>query len=116
MACRQLAWSTRVRVKGERLFEQVPGRGAEYRGEHIELLELPEVTPATCRLETLEVAGHVWMAAASAGEMLSAGDAASFPREPPCWISLTPVAAGWLHAAGAAALSFKDEPSRWTPG
>ena len=113
MACRLLAWSTHVRVKGERLFEQIPGGALEFRGENIELLEVPEVVPEACRLETLEVVRHAWIVAVpEEGGMVAAG-ACSFSQSPPAWIAATPRESGWLFAVGSAAVSFRDEPGSW---
>ena len=113
MACRLLAWSTHVRVKGERLFEQIPGGTLEFRGENIELLEVPDIAPKSCRLETLEVAQHAWIVAVPEGSSMVAAGACSFSQNPPAWIAVTPHQSGWLFAMGSAEVSFRDEPGSW---
>lgn len=113
MACQLLAWSTHVRVKGERLFERTPGGEIEYRGENIKLLELPEIAPESCRLETLEVARHGWIIATQDGGTISSGGATTFAAKPPSWISHIPSSRDWQYAMGTAEISFKNEPRSW---
>ena len=114
MAVRLLNWSIHVRVKGTRLFERTPGETVEYRGEKIDLLELPGLEPASCRLESLEVGSRGWIVAVRKEEVPGAyGDTASFAARPPDWISTPPKDTGWLYATGIAELSYKDEPGSW---
>jgi len=112
-ACRALAWSIRVRVQGERLLERTGGGHLEYRGENIALLELPEVTPETCLLETLQVDQRVWVAAVREGLPADSGPALIFPSRPPAWIKEVPREPEWHTAVGAARISYKDEPGSW---
>ncbi|MEW6753261.1 MAG: hypothetical protein AB1505_20115 [Candidatus Latescibacterota bacterium] len=112
MACRLLAWSTRVRVQGERLFQRLPDGQLQFAGESFELLEVPEVTPDSCHLDTVEAGPFVWVIAAPPGVDVPAG-AAGFPAERPAWITNPPSTPGWLYAAGTAKLSYRNEPGRW---
>ncbi len=114
MAYRQFAWSSRVRVKGERLFEQVLGGGLAFRGEQIELLDVPATGPESCRLETLAVDRQAWIVALPAdrdGGVPKGVD--ELGRDLPSWVLETPRVAGWFYALGSAVNSFKDEPGSW---
>ena len=114
MACRLLAWSTHVRVRGERLFQRLPGGDLEFRGEHIDLLELPETAPESCRLETLAVAGRAWiLALPEKGPEAAWGAMETFSRKPPSWIEVPRRDPGWRYAMGTASVSIKDEAGSW---
>ena len=112
-ACRLLSWSTQVRVKGERLFEQTPMGGLEFRGESFELLDLPDLTPESCHLESLAVDRHAWIVAVPSGGGVADQGATSFTRDQPGWISEMPQDAGWLYSLGISPISFRNEPGTW---
>ena len=112
-ACRLLSWSTRVRVKGERLFERTPLGALEFRGESFELLDLPELTPESCHLDSLAVDRHAWIVAVPEGAAVASGGETIFSSEQPGWISEMPRDAGWLYSLGISPISFRNEPGTW---
>jgi len=112
-ACRLLAWSIHVRVQGERLVEQLATGQMAFRGENFKLLELPEVLPETCHLETLEVKQHAWVIATQEGSTARVGGWTAFSAERPAWISQLPEQSGWLYSVGLAQISYRDEPGSW---
>lgn len=112
MARRQLAWTLKVRVQGERLFERTGGGLQEYRGENIQLLEVPDLDPAVCRLDTVETGRHIWVFARQAGAAAGAGKA-RFAAEAPSWLAELPRQKGWYYATGSAPVSYRDEPGSW---
>lgn len=111
MARRQLAWSVRVRVRGERLFQRTELGQLEYRGEDISFVEVAEVPDDAVRLDTLKVGGHHWVFA-RAGDSTPKGGA-TFAAAMPVWLSAPPQKVGWLYAGGTAPVSYRDEPGSW---
>lgn len=109
MACRLLAWSMHVRVKGEKLGGSSFGAG----GAKIELLEVPALTPEQCRLDTMDVAGHGWILATSSGVKADFGGKDSFAEERPSWVSKIPDKKGWYYGRGRVEVSYIDEAGSW---
>lgn len=114
MACRSLAWSIQVRIKGERLYEQTAGDRTECRGENIDLLDLAGVGPEQCTLDTLLHTPYAWVIATKNSappqgwKVLTTLSAAAPP-----WISSTPRNSSWHYATGYSQISYKDEPGSW---
>ena len=114
MALRSLSWSIHLRVAGERLFERTGDGELEFRGESIELLEVPQLALAECVVETLETDSHVWIAAHSEGhESPSLGVSLEFSAEPPGWVTEGRRDSDWIFASGSARSSHRDEPGAW---
>lgn len=111
MARRQLAWSVRVRVRGERLFERTELGQLEYRGEDIAFVGVADVADDAVRLDTLEVGGHHWVFARTGGA--APQGKATFAAAMPGWLSEPPQKAGWRYAGGTAPVSYRDEPGSW---
>lgn len=109
MACRLLAWSTHVRVKGEKLGGASFGAG----GAKIELLEVPGLMPEQCRLDTMDVAGHGWILATSGVAKAVFGSRSSFAEKRPSWIRKTPDKKGWYYGRGQVEVSYIDEVGSW---
>ncbi|NKB67789.1 MAG: hypothetical protein GKR89_12065 [Candidatus Latescibacteria bacterium] len=114
-ACRQLAWTQRVRIQGEQLFQDLPSGELIARGEQIQLLEVPEITPQSCRLETLvvEEAKRFWIVASLPGQKKRLGGPIYFKKQTPDWVHTTPQQKGWIVAQGIAELSYQDEAGSW---
>ena len=114
-ACRQLAWTQRVRVQGEQLFQDLPSGDIISQGENIQLLEVPEITPQSCRLETLvvEAAQRFWIVATPQGQKKGLGGTAYFKKQIPDWVHTTPQQSEWIVAQGIAEISYSDEPGSW---
>ncbi len=114
MAGRMLAWSTHVRVRGERLYWRTPDGRLESGGQKVELLELPELAPDICQLDTLNIDRYTWVVAHGRGSVIPVPAAvASFTPSAPAWIAVTPREPGWHHALGIATLASRDEPGSW---
>lgn len=114
MACRSLAWSTHVRVKGERLYEQIAGDRTECRGENIALLDLAEVGPEQCTLDTLLHAPYAWVIATRNSAPPQGWEVVTtLPATAPAWITNMPESPSWYYATGHSQLAYKDEPGSW---
>jgi len=109
MACRLLAWSTHVRVKGEKLGGSSFGAG----GARIELLEVPALAPEQCRMDTMDLAGNGWILATNGGEDAGFGGKDSFAEERPSWIRRMPDKKDWYYGRGQAEVSYIDEAGSW---
>ena len=109
MACRLLAWSIHVRVRGEKLAGASFGPG----GERIELLETPALSVEQCRLDTLALDGHGWITATAGTATATFGKAASFGEQTPSWTTQNPQQKGWHYGRGVAEVSYVDEPGSW---
>ena len=117
MAIRGLAWATRVRVRGERLFERTGAGDVQYRGQDVELLDVPEIDAATCVLDTCVLGGFVWVSASSGGAHVRlCTEAIPFSVDMPSWVQETPKKPGWIQAQGTAPYYYKDEPGSWEVG
>ncbi|MBM3280952.1 MAG: hypothetical protein FJY95_23170 [Candidatus Handelsmanbacteria bacterium] len=114
MACRSLAWSTQVRVKGERLFEQTAGDRTESRGENIDLLDLAEIGPEKCTLDTLLHPPYAWVVATDNSTPPQGWkELAALSATAPLWISSTPGNPSWHYATGCSQIAYKNEPGSW---
>ena len=113
-ALRQLAWGRQVRIQGEQLAEQLATGDLALRGNNIRLLDVPEVDPEACRMETLVVEGRAWIAARpEGGRRPSWGQWGDFSRDPPEWIEDLPEDEDWLYARGISEAPFRDEAEGW---
>lgn len=111
-ALRLYAWSSHVRVKGVRQFEQTAGGYLEYRGQQIDLLELSTTGGEECNLDTLTTSQHVWIIAAAAeghqDKML-----VSWSKESPPWITHSPPDEARVYALGIEPIALHDEAGSW---
>ena len=108
MACRQLAWFTYVHVRGS----QLSGESFGAIGQKVDLLDLPTITPAQCRLDSLDVDGHGWIQATSGGKA-DWGGVRSFPKKRPGWVRKTPDEQGWHYGRGQTEASYVNEAGSW---
>lgn len=117
MAIRGLAWATHVRVRGERLFERTGGGDVQYRGQNVELLDVPEISSDACVLDTCVLGGFVWVSASSSGAHVRlCANTTTFSMDMPSWVLETPSKPGWVLAQGTAPYYYKDEPGAWEVG
>lgn len=114
MACRSLSWDLQVRVEGERLVERMPTGYLVFCGESIRLLDVPEITPQTCVLDTQWVGEQVWIVAApTPGPTPALGAPIQSSPTTPDWIEHPPQEPGFLYAIGVAPATYVDESGSW---
>jgi hypothetical protein len=109
MACRLLAWSAHVRVKGEKL----AGTDFAAGGARIELLEVPIREPGQCRLDTLNLDGYGWILATGEEAEVDFGGTAAFEKKRPAWIAQMPAEKEWQYGRGQVEVSYVDEAGSW---
>jgi len=112
-ALRLLAWSEKVRVTGERQFEQTVGGTLEFRGESIELLEIDPMDGEACFFDSVFSGRRVWIQAARKPHVPGLGELTELPREPPPWIAHPPSDGDMVYALGTASIARRDEPGSW---
>ena len=112
-ALRLLAWSEKVRVTGERQFEQTAGGMLEFRGESIELLEIDLMDGEACFFDSVFSGSRVWIQAARKPHVPGLGELTELPREPPPWIAHPPPDGDMIYALGTASIAHRDEPGSW---
>jgi hypothetical protein len=99
---------------GERLVERMPSGYLVFCGESIRLLEVPEITPRTCVLDTQWVGDQVWVVAApSPGPTPALGGPILLPPTAPHWIKHPPQEPGILYAVGSAPVAYAEESEAW---
>ena len=108
-----LAWSEHVRVAGSRQFEYTPAGHLEFRGEHIDLLEIAPIDSQDCRYDTARVGSFVWIQAYKDDPSRSIDEAVELSETTPPWIAHPPPDGPMLYALGTARVARSDEPGSW---
>ncbi len=109
-AAYQLSLAEETIVRGERLFETLPGGRVAYRGEVFK--EQPTGTTTACFLDTLVTSEMVLVLASSrAPRSRINGEKGSISPLPPPWIAEIPERDGMHYSVGMARVYFYEEHS-----
>jgi|SaaInl7_135m_RNA_FD_contig_21_1711243_length_2011_multi_6_in_0_out_0_2 hypothetical protein len=113
-AKRMLAWSGKVRITGEALYEISPSGQLAFRGSNIEISEITNDSEERLSIDTLSLGSRCFAFAANY-EMAQASDvASSFSAVEPAWVSRRPQrSTALLCEVGVAELAFHDEAGSW---
>jgi hypothetical protein len=114
MALQSLAYTRQVRVRGERLVEPMPNGAVVFCGESVQAVEAAPVALDSCRLDTLRVAGHVWVTARArpAAPPPQPGLAALAPTMP-SWVKSPPATPSARYTVASVPAPADDEASGW---
>jgi hypothetical protein len=92
----------------------MPSGDLVFCGESIRLLDVPEITPQTCVLDTQWIGEQVWVIASpAAGPSPALGALITLTSTAPGWIDRPPQKAGFCCAAGEAPVAPVNESDAW---
>ncbi|MBT5872675.1 MAG: hypothetical protein HOH43_04590 [Candidatus Latescibacteria bacterium] len=106
----QLRIAAETTIKGERLFQMLPGGRTVYQGEVF--LEQPGKAATPCFLDTVEASGMVMVLAATRRPDHYDAEVGTIPQHaPPSWVTDIPKDSNGVYAVGMARAYYYEENS-----